>query len=197
MAVTQSIRRGILQSFNNSTYTATVLIIEATSYVLSNVPIATSVDGTSALAGADCAVLFFDEANPSDAVIIAVYTLAPAPPPGRMTFVTGFEQINAQVITSSNTSTFTLAGGASGIPTGASGVLFKAYFTSPTVGAYINLMPSGRSPAIDYCTVGEVARANGFAFGNGIVQLNASGQIDIQANGGNCTVTLYTYGYVI
>src|SRR5579883_1429087 len=109
MAVTQSIRRGILQSFNNSTYTATVLIIEATSYVLSNVPIATSVDGTSAIAGAQCAVLFFDESNHSDAVIIAIYGTAPTHAPGRVVFITPVQEINASVINAGNTSTFTLS----------------------------------------------------------------------------------------
>src|SRR5262245_8825497 len=77
----QIIKRGLLQSFDPSSYTATVLILEATSYSLAGVPIATSVDGTSALAGAPCAVLFFDEQNTDDAVVLAIYGKAPSPSP--------------------------------------------------------------------------------------------------------------------
>src|SRR5579885_2701522 len=67
------IKRGILQSFSPVTYTAAVLLFEATSYALSGVPVANHIDGTSALAGALCAVLFFDEHNQQDAVIIAIF----------------------------------------------------------------------------------------------------------------------------
>ena len=42
------VKRGILQTFDNTTYTATVLLIEATSFVLAGVPCSTAIDGTSA-----------------------------------------------------------------------------------------------------------------------------------------------------
>ena len=58
-----SIKRGLLISFDNSTYTASVLIMEATSAYLTGVPIAAHMDGTSAITNAQCAVLFFDEQN--------------------------------------------------------------------------------------------------------------------------------------
>ena len=127
MATQQNIRRGILQSFDNSTYTATVLIVEATNYVLSSVPIATAVDGTSALVGASCAVLFFDESNQSDAVIIAVYGQTPLGFPGRVVMTTGVQQINAVTINAATIQTFTLTG--VNIPTGALAVVFSAFFT--------------------------------------------------------------------
>lgn len=194
-----SIKRGLLISFDNSTYTASVLIMEATSAYLTGVPIAAHMDGTSAITNAQCAVLFFDEQNLNDAVIIAIYPDStegyPSPPPGRTTFVAGYQQINASVINSGSTSTFTLTG-SGGIPAGALGVLYKAYFTSATVGAYIQLAPHAASDITAYGSFGNIQVANAYVNGNGILQIDSSGKIDIKANGGNCTVTLYTHGYV-
>ncbi|MGH2509872.1 MAG: hypothetical protein ACRDHZ_21035, partial [Ktedonobacteraceae bacterium] len=67
------IKRGIIQNFSAATYTASVLLFEATSYFLTGIPVTNTLDGTSGLAGALCAVLFFDEHNPQDAVVIAVF----------------------------------------------------------------------------------------------------------------------------
>jgi hypothetical protein len=199
--MTQAIKRGIIQSFDNSTYTASVLLLEATSAFLTGVPIANQVDGTSGLVGAFCAVLFFDEHNHTDAVIIATYPNSsqglPSPPPGRITFVAGFQQLHNQVINAGNTSTFTLAG-AGGIPSGALGVVYKAFFTSPTVGAFIDLAPAGAGAnQANYQTIGNIQVANAYVNGTGVLQLDSSGSIDIKANTGNCTVTLYTHGYII
>src|SRR5690348_1879218 len=105
------IKQGILQSFDTATYTASVLILEATSTFLTLVPVATHLDGTSAQVGAYCAVLFFDEQNLDDAVVLAVYPNSsqgvPSPAPGRVVIVTPVQQINAVAITSGSTQTFT------------------------------------------------------------------------------------------
>lgn len=198
--IRQVIKRGILTSFNASTYTANVMIMEATSTFLSGVPIACHMDGTSAQTNTYCSVLFHDEQNPNDAVVIAVYPNGsqgvPSPAPGRTTFVTGFRQINAQTINSGSTSTFTIAG-SGGIPVGALGVVYKAFFTSPTSGAYINLAPHGASDVTTYGAIGNLPAANAYLNGNGVLQLSSDGKIDINANVGNCTVTLYTHGYII
>jgi len=195
-----SIKRGLMISFDSSTYTANVLVMEATSAYLDSVPVATNMDGTSAISNAPCAVLFFDEQNTNDAVVIAVYPNStegyPSPPPGRTTFVAGYQQINASTINSGVTSTFTLTGGSSGIPNGALGVLYKAYFTSATVGAYIQLAPHAASDITAYGSFGNIQVANAYVNGNGVLQIDSSGKIDIKANGGNCTVTLYTHGYI-
>ncbi len=189
----QAIRRGILQSFDASNYTATVLIIEATNYVLQSIPIATSVDGTSAIVGASCAVLFFDESNHTDAVIIAVYGLpVPTPTPGRVVFSTPEQEINAQVITAGSTSAFSMG---ANIPTDALGILYKVFFTSPTSAAYIQIAPHNGTIA-DYAEHGNLSAANATHRASGMVALN-NGQIDIKASTGTCTVTLWTYGYVI
>ncbi len=193
------IRRGIIQAFSPATYTAAVLLFEATSSFLQGVPIANHIDGTSGLVGALCAVLFFDEHNPQDAVVIATFANGssglPAPPPGRLTFVTGHLQFNNIAIAAGATSTFTLVGGA--IPSSALGVVYKAYFTSATVASFINLAPHGAADITAYATIGNLASANGFVNGGGLLQLDANGQIDVRANGGSCTVSLYTHGYVM
>ncbi len=195
------IKRGILQSFDPATYTASVLLFEATSSALSGVPVANTIDGTSAMVGALCAVLFFDEHNQQDAVIITTFANdaadVPTPPPGRITFVTGFQQVSSDVIASGTIKTYTLPGGSSGIPLGALGVLFKAFFTSPTVGASLLLAPHAAADITAYASIGNITLANSFLNGMGLLPIDATGAIDVKANGGTCTVTLYTYGYVI
>jgi hypothetical protein len=190
----QLIKRGILQTFNPTTYTATVLILEATSYVLASVPIATSVDGTSAIVGASCAVLFFDESNQTDAVIIAVYGQpVPNPTPGRITFVAGYQQLNAVTIASGSTNTYTLTG-SGGIPLGALGVLYKLLFTSATAGAYLQMAPHNGTIG-NYASFGNLPLSNATCNETGLIQVDANGQIDLKANVGTCTVSLYTFGY--
>src|SRR5258708_4950985 len=93
------IKRGILQAFNASTYTASVLLFEATSFALAGIPVANHIDGTSALVGAMCAVLFFDEHNPQDAVVIATFATVPTHPPARVTLLNGYNQLSGSVIT--------------------------------------------------------------------------------------------------
>jgi hypothetical protein len=194
------IKRGILISFNPATYTANVLILEATSAFLQGIPVACHLDGTSAQVNSLCAVLFFDEQNYTDAVVLAVYPNAsqgvPVPAPGRVVFVSGYQQFQNQAINAGSVSTFTLTGGVSGIPVGALGVLYKAYFTSATVGAFIQLAPHAASDITAYASIGNLDLANGSLNGTGLLQLDASGRIDVKANTGTCTVTLYTHGYV-
>jgi hypothetical protein len=193
----QVIKRGLLQSFDPTTYTASVLILEATSTFLTLVPVATHLDGTSAQVGAYCAVLFFDEQNLEDAVVLAVYPNGsqgvPSPAPGRVVMVTPVQQVNAVAITNNTTQTFTMG---TNIPAGAKAILFKAYFTSPTTGTFIQIAPHA-GDLTGNATIGNLAAANGYVDGTGIVAVDSNGSIDIKANGGNCTVTLYTYGYVL
>ena len=178
------------------TITASVLLFEATSFALAGVPVANHIDGTSAIVGALCAVLFFDEHNSQDAVIIATFAAIPAPPPGRVTFVAGYQQLNNVLIAAGTTQIYTLAG-ASGIPTGVLGILYKAFFTSPTVGAYLQLAPHGASDITAYASIGNIMLANTYLDGMGVLQVDTAGSFAIKANGGACTVTLYTYGYIV
>ena len=198
--MTQLIKRGIIQSFDNTTYTATVLLFAATSTVLAGVPCSTTFDGTSAQSGALCAVLFFDEHNQNDAVILAIYPNGsqgvPAPPPGRLVFVTPYLLVNAAVINSGVTNNYTVWGGGSPVPSGINGILYKAYFTSPTVGALIQLAPHAGTLAI-YHAIGAIEVASATINGSGTLTVDSGGIIDVAAHGGNCTVTLYVLGYVV
>jgi hypothetical protein len=193
------IARGILTAFDPTSYTTSVLLLEATSSYLTSVPAATSFDGTSAQIGDFCAVLFFDESNYTDAVVLCAFPNSnsgiPSPAPGRITFVTGFLQINGSSISSGATSTFTLTGSGS-IPSRASGVLYKVQFSSPTAGAFIHLAPHGASDITVYQSAGNIQVASSFVYAGGILQVDSNGKIDIKANVGNCTVWLTTYGYV-
>lgn len=195
------IKRGIIQAFSPTTYTASVLLLEATSLFLTGVPVSNMVDGTSELVGALCALLFFDEHNPQDAVVMAIFangsTGLPVPPPGRITFVPGYQQINAASVPVSTPLTATLTGGSSGIPIGATGVVYKAFFSSPTAGTSLTLAPQGASNPAAYASLGNLAAAGATLHGGGLLPLAANGQVTIQASGGTCSVTLYTCGYLI
>ena len=194
------IKRGIMTQFFPATYTANILIMEATSTVIQGVPVACHLDGTSAQLNTLCAVLFFDEQNYTDAVVLAVYPNGaqgiPVPAPGRVVFINGYQQFQSQAINANSVSTFTLTGGNSGIPVGALGVLYKAFFSSATAGAYIQLAPHGASDISAYASIGNLLAANGTLNGSGTLQVDAAGRIDIKANNGSCTITLYTHGYV-
>lgn len=195
------IKRGIIQAFSPTTYTASVLLFEATSYFLADVPVTNALDGTSGLVGALCAVLFFDEHNPQDAAVIAVFPNGsnglPTPAPGRVVFVNAFQQLNAVSIPTSTPLTATLTGGTSGIPLGALGVVYKAFFSSASAGAALTLAPNGVSNVGAYASIGNLAAANATLHGGGLLPVNANGQVTIAASGGTYNVTLYTYGYVM
>lgn len=194
------IKRGIIQAFFPATYTASVLLFEATSYFLSGVPVANTVDSTSGLNGALCAVLFFDEHNQQDAVVLATFPNGssglPAPPPGRVVFVPGYQQLNAVSVPVATPLTATLVGGASGIPGGALAAVCQVVFTSPTAGSWLALAPHGASNPSAFAALGNLSAANATMRGNGLLPLDANGQVTIQANGGTCSVTLYTHGYI-
>ncbi len=68
------IRKGIIKAFNGETYTATVQEAGSLSVWLGNVPVARNIPEAEMVVGRSCAVIFFDETNPSDAVLVAVYT---------------------------------------------------------------------------------------------------------------------------
>jgi len=196
----QLIKRGIIQSFNPATYTASVLLMEATSTFLANVPLSTALDGTSAVPGGYCAVLFFDEHNQQDAVVIAVYPNGsqgvPTPPPGRITFTMPYVQLSGVTINAGVTNTYTLNSGGSNLPSGILGVLYRATFSSPTVGAYLRLAPHGGTIG-NYHFLGNIQVANQYVNAPGVLQVDSNGSVDINAEGGNCLVTLWTHGYVI
>ncbi|GCE13310.1 hypothetical protein KTT_31690 [Tengunoibacter tsumagoiensis] len=186
-------------SFDTSSYTASILLFEATSLALTGVPVNTALDKSSLLPGALCAVLFFDEHNGQDAVLLATFPNGssglPTPLPGRLTCVAGYRQINNDTLPVNTTRTYTLTGGGTGLPSGCSGVLYTVIFTSSTNNASIQLAPHNTTLGL-YATVGNLAAANTTFSGNGLLPISSTGQIDIKALTGTCLLTLYTYGYI-
>ena len=68
------IKKGILKSFNETTYLATVQIAGSLSVWLDNIPTSRAIAASEMTAGRSVAVLFLDPSNFSDAVVIAVWT---------------------------------------------------------------------------------------------------------------------------
>jgi hypothetical protein len=66
-------RRGVLRAFDGASYTATVQVAGSLSVWLSGVPVARNIPSGELIAGRRCALLFFDDQNPQDAVVVAVY----------------------------------------------------------------------------------------------------------------------------
>ncbi len=69
-----TVRRGEVKDFDSGTYTATVQVAGSLAVWLSDVAVARNIPAAEMVAGRRCAVQFFDEPNPQDAVVIAVYT---------------------------------------------------------------------------------------------------------------------------
>lgn len=67
-------RKGILQSFSSSNYTATVQLTGSHKVYLEDITVARNLPSSEMTAGRKVAVIFFDEYNPREAVVVAVYT---------------------------------------------------------------------------------------------------------------------------
>ncbi len=69
-----TVRRGVLKSFDSGSYTATLQVEGSLAVWLTGVAVARNIAPAELAAGRRCALLFFDEQNPQDAVVVAVYT---------------------------------------------------------------------------------------------------------------------------
>lgn len=67
------IKKAILKTFNSSTYTATVQLAGSARAYLEDIAVARNLPSAEMVNGRKAAVLFFDEHNPGEAVVIAVY----------------------------------------------------------------------------------------------------------------------------
>jgi len=77
------IKRGIIQAFNPANWTATVQLLPSQGNYLTSVQVAKHLRAAEIVPGDQCAVLFFEELNPADAIVLAVYSVpsaAPVPP---------------------------------------------------------------------------------------------------------------------
>jgi len=68
------LRKGELRSFNSDDYTATVRIASSYKVYLEDVAVARNLPAAEMVTGRRVAVLFFDDTNVKDAVVVAVYT---------------------------------------------------------------------------------------------------------------------------
>lgn len=66
-------RRGVLRAFDSIAYTATVEIAGSIGGLLADIAVARNIDSAEMMVGRSVALLFFDSANPGDAVIAAVW----------------------------------------------------------------------------------------------------------------------------
>ncbi len=69
-----SLRKAILKSFNSGDYTATIQLAGSQKVYLEGVAVARNMPAVEMALGRKVAVVFFDEHNAKEAVVIAVYT---------------------------------------------------------------------------------------------------------------------------
>jgi len=69
-----SLRKGVLKSFNSSNYTATVQISGSYKAYLEGITVARNLPTGEMTTGRKVAVIFFDEHNPKEALVVSVYT---------------------------------------------------------------------------------------------------------------------------
>jgi hypothetical protein len=68
------LRKGVLRSFNPTEYTATVQLAGSYKVYLEDVTVARNLPSAEMTTGRKVALVFFDEHNAKEAVIMAVYT---------------------------------------------------------------------------------------------------------------------------
>ena len=68
------LRKAMLKSFNSGNYTATVQLASSFKVYLEDITVARNLPSGEMITGRKLAVIFFDEHNPKEAVVVAVYT---------------------------------------------------------------------------------------------------------------------------
>ena len=68
------LRKAVLRSFNSGNYTATVQLASSFKVYLEDITVARNLPSAEMVTGRKVAVIFFDEHNPKEAVVVAVYT---------------------------------------------------------------------------------------------------------------------------
>lgn len=69
-----SLRKAVLKSFNPGDYTATIQLSGSHKVYLEGVAVARNLPAAEMAVGRKVAVVFFDEHNAKEAVVVAVYT---------------------------------------------------------------------------------------------------------------------------
>ena len=68
-----SLKKAVLKSFNSGDYTATVQLAGSYKVYLEGIAVARNLPAAEMALGRKVTVIFFDEHNPKEAVVIAVY----------------------------------------------------------------------------------------------------------------------------
>ena len=68
------LRKGVLRGFNSGNYTATVQMASSYKVYLEDIAVARNLPSAEMVTGRKVAVVFFDEHNPKEAVVVAIYT---------------------------------------------------------------------------------------------------------------------------
>ena len=68
------LRKGVLKSFNSGAYAATVQLASSYNVYLEDVAVARNLPAAEMVLGRRVVVVFFDEHNVKEAVVVAVYT---------------------------------------------------------------------------------------------------------------------------
>jgi hypothetical protein len=68
------LKKAVLRSFNSGNYTATVQMAASYKVYLEDIAVARNLPLAEMVTGRKVAVIFFDEHNPKEAVVVAVYT---------------------------------------------------------------------------------------------------------------------------
>ena len=69
-----SLRKAVLKSFNSGDYTATIQLSGSYKSYLEGVSVARNLPAVEMALERKVAVIFFDEYNPKEAVVVAIYT---------------------------------------------------------------------------------------------------------------------------
>ena len=68
------LRKGVLRTFNSGNYTATVRLAGSYKVYLEDIAVARNLPVAEMITDRKVVVIFFDEHNPKEAVVVAVYT---------------------------------------------------------------------------------------------------------------------------
>ena len=68
------LRKAVLRTFNSGNYTATVQLGGSYKVYLEDITVARNLPAAEMVSGRKVAVVFFDEHNANEAVVVAVYT---------------------------------------------------------------------------------------------------------------------------
>ena len=68
------LKKAVIRDFNSIDYTATVQLAGSYKVYLEDIAVARNLPAAEMTTGRKAAVIFFDEHNPREAVVVAVYT---------------------------------------------------------------------------------------------------------------------------